>query len=101
MATNSSYNGWTNYATWRVNLEICEDVCRMYVEDRTRFDSVNDLADALKESVDESLTNYGEITEGLALDYARSFVSDVNYYEIAKHYEDELISTDEDNDEDA
>ena len=22
MTTNTTYNGWTNYATWRVNLEI-------------------------------------------------------------------------------
>ena len=25
MSTEKTYNGWTSYATWRVNLEICND----------------------------------------------------------------------------
>lgn len=69
--------------------------------DRTAFDSVLALSEALDESVEEALTNYGEITEGIALDYARSFVSDVNFYEIAEHYDDLIGPNDEEDEEDA
>jgi hypothetical protein len=90
---DTRYNGWTNYATWRINLEICDDIVSSMIGAQT-FDDVESLADYLKESVDEVLTGYGETTEGLALDYARAFVSDVNFQEIAEHTADDLVRTD-------
>ena len=75
-----NYNGWTNYATWRVNLEIFDGL-----EPRemgwSRLDKY-DLADALKEYANEILEC--DVKEGLALDYARAFVSEVNWREIAE-----------------
>jgi hypothetical protein len=75
-----SYNGWTNYATWRVNLEIFDGL-----EPREmgwgRLDKY-DLADALKEYANEIIEM--NASEGLALDYARAFVSEVNWREIAE-----------------
>lgn len=71
----SKYNGWTNYATWRINLEI--------------FDGGNwnrYSADDLKEYVTDYLE---QDSSGLALDYALAFISEVNWYEIAKHLRDE------------
>ena len=71
----SNYNGWTNYATWRIHLEV--------------FDGCNDLSegpDFLKEYVEELLEAEGE---GLALSYALAFISDVNWHEIAEHMCDE------------
>ena len=78
----SKYNGWTNYATWRVNLEIfdgmtVEDVCGNSVVD------VNKLKHSLK-ALAEDLIDQSS-TEGLAKDYALAFLSDVNWYEIAEH----------------
>ena len=97
---STTYNGWTNYATWRVNLEICDDYISSRLNDiideiergssPDKFDNVSTWADELSEIVDEALTNYGELTDGIALDYARSFVNDVNFYEIAQHAVDEL-----------
>jgi len=72
--SKSTYNGWTNYATWRVNLEVFDgldqvwdaDEARQYVEDYIHASS-----------------------SGLARDYALAFISDVNWDEIAAHYQEE------------
>jgi hypothetical protein len=97
--TDTTHNGWRNYATWRVKHEIID---RMDFG-RLTFEDVGALADFLREVVDEALTNFGEIKKGLALDYARSFVADCDYHEIAQHYADAnegLIRADDDDDED-
>lgn len=82
--TENTYNGWTNYATWRVNLEILDDYVASLVGDGPQWDDTDACASALEEVVDEVLTQWGEIKDGLTLDYARAFVSDVNYREIAE-----------------
>jgi hypothetical protein len=95
MTTENTYNGWTNYATWRVNLELCDEYCNSLVTDDYRFDSIAELADRLSEMVDDAICGYDSL-EGIAVDYARSFVSDVNWHEIAEHWTDELIEADTD-----
>jgi hypothetical protein len=75
-----TYNGWTNYATWRVNLEMIDglDPREMGWHRLDKFD----LADCLKEYAGEMLECGA--SDGLALDYARAFISDVNWREIAE-----------------
>ena len=92
MTENTKYNGWTNYATWRitnyatwrVNLEILDDYVSSLVGDGPQWPDIETCAANLEETVEEVITNYGEITGGLILDYARAFVSDVDYREIAE-----------------
>ena len=36
------YNGWTNYATWRVNLEILGDI---QFEDKTSADDLKEIVE--------------------------------------------------------
>ena len=80
MSKENTYNGWTNYATWRINLEICGDMdLRDMYNDKPETDTV---AEYLEELVNEILDQSGK---GFALDYARSFVSDVDFLEIAEH----------------
>jgi hypothetical protein len=78
----SKYNGWTNYATWRVNLEILGDI---------EFDE-RISADYLKEIVEDCVFSNYEIYSGshLVEDYARSFISNVNYDEIAQYINEEI-----------
>jgi hypothetical protein len=78
----SQYNGWSNYATWRVNLEILGDI---------EFNE-HISADYLKEIVEDCVFSNYEIYSGshLVEDYARSFVSNVNYDEIAKYINEEI-----------
>ena len=84
MTENTKYNGWTNYATWRVNLEILADYVSPLVGEGPQWPDVETCASALYEIVEEVITNYGEVPDGLTLDYARAFVSDVDYREIAE-----------------
>jgi hypothetical protein len=72
--SNNTYNGWTNYATWRVNLEM--------------FDGSDQFwsADSAREYVEEIIID--STPEGVARDYALAFLSDVNWYEIAEHYQE-------------
>jgi hypothetical protein len=69
---DTKYNGWTNYATWRINLEILSD---MEFDEQVSADYLKDLV--------EELVFIG-VKDCLAADYARAFISDVNFYEIAK-----------------
>ena len=70
------FNGWTNYETWRVNLE-CFDGSDM---DGPSPDSMREIVEEIIESTTE---------EGIARDYAMAFLSNVNWYEIAEHYQPE------------
>jgi hypothetical protein len=74
----TDYNGWTNYATWRVNLEIFDgmDVAEYFGDQPT--------PDDMRQFVEDHII--GSTSDGLARDYALAFISDVNWYEIAKHY---------------
>jgi hypothetical protein len=78
--SDTTYNGWTNYATWRVNLEIFDG---MAAEDFDFGQEAYDLGldlEAYAEDLIEQTTQ-----EGLGRDYALAFLSDVNWREIAKH----------------
>lgn len=82
----TQYNGWTNYATWRVNLEIFDNMelgdFYGYADCRKMNVDAVDLADTFKEYTDDILTVDG--ASGLAIDYARAFISEVNWREIAQ-----------------
>ena len=77
--TTETYNGWTNYATWRVNLEIFDgmDANDMGWRGMDRWE----LAPVLKDYAEEIIEQTAP--EGLARDYAMAFIDDVNYREIA------------------
>jgi hypothetical protein len=72
---NETHNGWSNYATWRINLEIFDGY------DNEDFDPVT--AEELKYHA-ETLIEL-ESDGGMALDYALAFVANVNWHEIAAH----------------
>lgn len=77
--TKSSYNGWTNYATWRIALEWFDD----YNPNKNETD-VYSLSKDLESYVEDSLGDM-IIENSIVLDYALAFTSDVNWYEIAQH----------------
>lgn len=80
--SNTDYNGWTNYATWRVNLEILGDI--QWASDETV------TADYLKEIVENVVFDNSGCQGSLVEDYARSFLSHVNYHEIARSINEEI-----------
>ena len=83
--TDKTYNGWTNYATWRVNLEIFDgfDPSDYY----SAFDPSDayELGQSLKQYAEEVIFECASIPDGLARDYAQTFLQDVNWMEIAEH----------------
>ena len=71
-------NGWSNYATWRVNLEIFSD---MEVTDY--FDELP-TTEMLEDYIENIVFDHSG-NMGLMEDYARAFLANVNYYEILEH----------------
>ena len=77
--TKQTYNGWTNYATWRIALEHFDGVtseesgletaqeCQAYVEDYLELRCDNDTT----------------------ISYALAFTHNVNWYEISNALKDE------------
>lgn len=75
---NTEYNGWTNYATWRVNLEIFDG----WNSGKVDADFVKDFAETITlSSVEDNTLAYGYVT---------SFLSDVNWHEISNAINENL-----------
>jgi len=68
---NTEYNGWTNYATWRVNLELfdCWEI---------------PLTPEGCEELALEIIFPDEEKDGLAESYARAWLADVNWYDISE-----------------
>ena len=79
MKTDQTYNGWTNYATWRINLEVFDGM-------HSDIDGEKVTAESCEDYAKEVLSENGE---GLALDYAMAFLANVNWHEIAGHLNEE------------
>lgn len=84
-----SYNGWKNYETWIVNLWLNDDrgtyeYCMELAEQAER--DVYTLGKLLEEFVDEN----NPLTTGMYADLLGGALSEVNYYEIAEHFIEDL-----------
>ena len=78
--TDKTYNGWTNYETWRVMLEMFDGIdLRDY--EWHKFDDY-DLSLECKNYAVEILD---QAPDGLTKDYAMAFIDAVNWREIAEH----------------
>lgn len=73
--SDQGYNGWTNYATWRVRLE-------MFDGDYASENDLDayDLGQSLRSMAEDTIS---EQADGFALDYALAFLDEVNWREIA------------------
>jgi hypothetical protein len=87
--TKDSYNGWANYETWRIQLEVIDGMTLedfgfdLHEVDTDDVANVEALADNVAELVHEVVTR--DVPEGLALDLALSFLDRVDWMEIAEH----------------
>ncbi|HIG09608.1 MAG TPA: hypothetical protein EYQ51_07645 [Alphaproteobacteria bacterium] len=81
----NDYNGWTNYATWRINLEILGDI--QWVEEEIEILSPEMLEEYVENAVFENNGITGHL--GLMEDYARAFLANVNYREILESIKDD------------
>lgn len=88
MSNRGTYNGWANYETWRVNMEMLDGMTPedfgydKHMLDIDDYASVEKLAGVLEMHV-------GDLVEmqssGFALDLAQEFLVRVDWEEIAEH----------------
>ena len=76
--TDNKHNGWTNYETWHVNLDMFDGW------DMTDYGTIK--ADQVQ-CIAEDHIEFSS-SKGFARDYAMTFLSDVNWAEIAEHLND-------------
>ena len=81
MSNDNTYNGWTNYETWNVNLHIDNSYgSHRYWRERAEECTTSELAEELKWAFEDDMpeldATYGDLL-GAAL-------SNVNWYEIAE-----------------
>jgi hypothetical protein len=84
---DKNYNGWTNYATWRVNLEMFDGL------NPHEYGSFSDavagegdaaqLASLLKDYAQDYIFDSTE--DGLVQHFALAFIADVDWHEIAEN----------------
>ena len=82
MNTNT-YNGWTNYETWRIALEWFDGVNKF-----SYIDDVYELSQRLKEYIEFEIEK--NCDNSYTHSYAYAFISEVNFYEIAEHLLEEV-----------
>jgi hypothetical protein len=87
---SNEYNGWTNYETWRVNLEIfdgldLQEFSGVDAADINIYDISIQLKDYAEDAVFSACSYDERRPSSLMEDYARAFLSDVDWYQIAKH----------------
>ena len=81
---DTKYNGWTNYETWRVNLEIFDGFDPTEYYSNLDSTDVYGLGESLKEYAEQVVFECGECNQGsLAGSYAQAFLDAVNWREIA------------------
>lgn len=119
MATDETYNGWSNRETWAINLhlsnnegdyrQMCEQaetIVNAFGSDKSLQDRmISRMADYIKDWTEEVFDSVLNPEDGIATDNgvtfttpeARMFVTDVgswwraDFYEIAEHWIDDAI----------
>jgi hypothetical protein len=80
----SEYNGWTNKETWLVNLWLGDHFVELSEEGQIITEAF------IRETVEEMCSVDGKSVEGgFLLDMLNCALGEINYFEIAQHYEPE------------
>jgi hypothetical protein len=79
------YNGWTNYWTWKYNLEILNTEYWRELIEEGQFSSIYELSQAIKE---EAVELAEEARPNWAQDWVNSAFSEVDWYALADQFAD-------------
>jgi hypothetical protein len=88
LSMTEQYNGWTNYETWRIQLEVIDGMTLqdfgydLHEVDTDEMADVEKLGMALEMYTCELIEGQAS---GFALDLAHSFLARVDWTEIAEH----------------
>lgn len=92
------YNGWTNYATWLVNmhfecLDFSDEIEDGVFDNMDKADILCYLASWIQEMVEEHVEQYDVPygRGGFVIDLIDSTLSDVDWHDIADHYVDDIM----------
>lgn len=106
MSNDKTYNGWTNYETWLVNLwwSDCEATCDMmddYAKEaiqealeegegedtsEVKQSATYKLSKLMEQHLDDYLEECSIPESSLVTDFVNAAIREVNFYEIAQHY---------------
>ena len=92
MSNDKTYNGWSNYETWLVNLWIQneQDLYSQLHDMVVTVDTLFAAKELLEAWLDNEYDMYIEnAPHGLFQDLLRGAISEVNWYEIAKNWRNE------------
>ena len=105
METDNKYNGWTNYATWRINLEVFDGNDELIQDLVSECKEVPELSEMMAGYVNAFIEDGLQYPYGsnrneapinqILLGWLTSFVSECNFYEIAQHYTELLFNIEE------
>jgi len=79
------YNGWTNKETWLVNIWL-GDLLQSEKEEGVEIDAA--CIENLVEELLDFQTDNKSVEGGFLVDLLNCSVGRINFYELAKHYED-------------
>ena len=104
-AQTTTYNGWTNFETWRINLEMFDgfDVSDVVAGFRTHLltpetltqwkqEATDYVASLLEDQAHEYIEMDCPSKKGLAYDLACDFLRRVDWEEIAQHMVDDYVA---------
>ena len=87
--TNKTYNGWTNYETWKHNLEFVNsdywaEVFNQDAQEASGM-TLEHAIDSLAETLEDEALEYAEELDSFAASVMQAHIAEVNFFEIAKH----------------
>ena len=90
------YNGWTNYATWLVNLhfdnlDFTDEVESGVFDDMDADDIRCHVASWIQEAVESYLDEVAGTDNLFVLDVVSATINDVDWHDIADHYVDDIL----------
>lgn len=88
---NEEYNGWTNYQTWRANLEILDGMEWTVSDSDDHDEKVASVASQMEDFMEEALTE--GVESQFVVGLVHEFIRRVNFDEIAEHYVNDLVQT--------
>lgn len=88
--TDKTYNGWSTYETWLVNLWLTNDAADAALTAAVRdAETLFGAKHLLKAHVEEMVETSGVPDNGLVHDLLHGALSEVNWYEIVKNWRGE------------
>jgi len=96
MTNPNKYNGWTNYETWLCNLWFenydFTDILDIFEDYEERDDILRVITNYIKDDVEYRVEESRESASGFVNDLINAALGEIDYYDIAEHYVDDVMS---------